>query len=191
MRGASPTQETIVDSSPILQSPPSSTIFTSSPNSSRTCSARVGLTLTVAIGRRRGDAAAERIEQLLSDRVIRDADRDRVLTARDDVVDGGRAFRDERQRAGPERVRQLASPPATSRAPSAAGSEDDRCARLADASRAGPSRGKSYARRRDYSRSRQARRPFQSETRPARPARSASTASWISCCRTRPITMAE
>ena len=49
----------MVDSSPTWHSPPSRITCTASPNSSRTCSARVGLDVPVAIGRRRGDAAAE------------------------------------------------------------------------------------------------------------------------------------
>ncbi len=63
--------------------------------------------MTVAIGARRGDAAAESIQQLLCDRMIGHADCDSVLAAGDDVVDGGRALRDQRQRTGPERVGEL------------------------------------------------------------------------------------
>ena len=59
------------------------------------------------MARRRGDAAAERVEQLLGDRMIRHADRDRVLAAGDHVVDRRRALRDQRQRAGPERIGEL------------------------------------------------------------------------------------
>ena len=43
-RTCSPSKPTMVDSRPIWLSPPSSTTRTASPNSSRTCSARVGLT---------------------------------------------------------------------------------------------------------------------------------------------------
>jgi len=47
------------DSSPSLQSPPSRITRTASPNSSRTCSARVGLTWAIAVGGRSSNAAAK------------------------------------------------------------------------------------------------------------------------------------
>ena len=135
---ARPRRQTMVDSSPIWHSPPSSITRTASPSSSRTCSARVGDKPPVAVGGRRGDAAAEGGQQLLRHRVRRHADGDGVLAAGDDVVHVAGARQHHGQRSRPERARRGAWRPAAPRAPSGAGSAGCRGARSPDGSAGGP-----------------------------------------------------
>jgi hypothetical protein len=63
--------------------------------------------VAVFVRRRRRDAAAECIEQLLRDGMIRNADGHGVLAAGDHVVHGWSALRDDGQRAGPECIGEL------------------------------------------------------------------------------------
>ena len=92
-RGSAPVQSTIVDSTPTAHGPPSSTTSTSSPRSRVTAPAVVGLTRPNRLADGAAIAAAERVEQLERERMVRHPQPDRVEPA-------GRDPRDPRSAAG-------------------------------------------------------------------------------------------
>ena len=104
MAGGSTVRSTMVDSTPTLVGPPSSTRSTSSPRSSRTCSSGRGTHPTEPVGRGSGDATSEGRQQLEGQQMGRHPQPDGVAPAGHGRVDARSAVEQEGQRSRPAGV---------------------------------------------------------------------------------------